>query len=205
MAATTADESTPPDRNAPSGTSAISRARVASTMRSRRWRRASSYDSVVFVRQSARQYVSMRGSDPAVHVSVDAGGRRRMPLKMVRVPGIASYARYRSIASGSTSRGQFGSDEQRFDLGGEVEPARILKPVERLLARAIAREEQLARVARPTTAIANMPRRCGIARRAAVLDQVDEHLGVAARAEAMAARLEIGPQLAEVVDLAVER
>src|SRR5262245_7343310 len=82
IAETTIEESTPPERNAPSVTSEISRALVASKISSRRCTFASSYDSDVFCCQSARQYVSMTGAPlPAVQVNVDAGGRRCTPVK----------------------------------------------------------------------------------------------------------------------------
>src|SRR5438552_14050604 len=47
------------------------------------------------------------------------------------------------------------------------------------------------------------PAQAGCERLAVLLVQVEQHLGVAARAESMAGPLELAPQLAVVVDLAV--
>ena len=65
MSATTALESTPPLRKAPSGTSAIIRQAVAFCMSSKSSASASSAQPPAPTEKSTSQYSSMRGSPPA--------------------------------------------------------------------------------------------------------------------------------------------
>ena len=93
--------------------------------------------------------------------------------------------------------------EQRLDLRPEYEMPPVAIVEQRLLARAIAREHE------PAGAV--VPQRDGkhaVDRldegRAALLVQVDENFGVGLGPETMALPFELGAELAEVVDLAVE-
>ena len=94
--------------------------------------------------------------------------------------------------------------EQRLDLGGEVDAVRVLVQEERLLAEAVAGEEEP--VAR------RVPDREGehaaqVAHDlvAPMLVAAQQHLGVGVEREAVAAGVELLTQLAEIVDLAIER
>ncbi len=97
-----------------------------------------------------------------------------------------------------------GMPGQRLELRGEGEGATPLRPVERLLAEAIARQEEAAR--------AEIVEREGPHAvepvhqpRPPLAPAVEQHLGVrVARAEGVATRLEVGAQRGRVVDLAVE-
>src|SRR5262249_38046751 len=93
--------------------------------------------------------------------------------------------------------------EQRLDLRSEVHAPADYSVVQRLDADAIARQQQGSRPLVPDrqTEHAAEPRD-GI--RSPLLIGVDDRFRVGGRVEAMSGRLELAPQLAEVVDLAVE-
>ena len=85
IVATTALESTPPERNAPSGTSEIMRRRIDSS--SRRFSSSQASGSVIGLSSVKRtsQYSTGSGSGwPRLTVSRCAGGSLRVPVKMVR-------------------------------------------------------------------------------------------------------------------------
>ena len=91
---------------------------------------------------------------------------------------------------------------QRAQLGGELEPVRVRAVVERLDPVAVAREHEATsrRVPeRDREHPAQAPREGG----PFLLVEVDEHLGVAVRGEAVAGALELRAQLGVVVELAV--
>ena len=94
--------------------------------------------------------------------------------------------------------------EQRLELRAEEQRVAELGVVERLLPEPVAREERARCRGSSQSANANMPFSRSTQRGAALLVEVDDHLGVGVRREAVAARLELRAQLAEVVDLAVE-
>jgi len=85
MACTTALESTPPDRKAPSGTSAIMRRRTLSLRRSVSSAQASASEIGLSSVKRTSQYSRGAGTGwPRRTVSVCAGGSFSAPLKMVR-------------------------------------------------------------------------------------------------------------------------
>src|SRR5439155_26589361 len=99
--------------------------------------------------------------------------------------------------------GEVRKREQRLDLGREQEVARRRGVVERLDSEPVARAEQAAQPAIPDgerehalnafeTALAPPSVR------------LEQHLGIGARAEPAARPLQLAPQLAMVVDLAIE-
>ena len=96
-----------------------------------------------------------------------------------------------------------GVPEEGLRLGREGEEAAPLPIVEGLLAQAVAREEQ-----GPPRAVPEGEREHAAqaldARLAERGVRLEDHLGVALRPESPTARLELRPELAEVVDLAVE-
>ena len=109
----------------------------------------------------------------------------------VRHPALADLPRHRRVG------------HDRLDLGGKDEPRAVVIVIERLLADPVARDKQ-ARARR-------VPDRDGKhaveplqAVRAPFLIGVQNDLGVAARAEDMPFRLQLRPEIAEVVQLAVE-
>ena len=126
--------------------------------------------------------------DPRVHRL-----RRRHVLK--RKVGVERF--------GAPAARHVGILEQRFDLGAEGDARGGRAVIERLDAEPIADEEQ--------PALRLVPQREGehaaeaIDRAVApLLVRVHDHLGVRVRAEPVAVRLELGADLGEVVDLAVE-
>jgi hypothetical protein len=96
-----------------------------------------------------------------------------------------------------------GEVEQRLLLGGEREAAFPLGDVERLDSERIAGQQQ-----RPPAEVEHGEREHSDQPRQRVhaeeCERLEQHLGVALRAERDAARLEIGAELAVVVDLAIE-
>src|SRR5439155_9136417 len=95
------------------------------------------------------------------------------------------------------------AEQERFELGGEEQPAIGQKAViERLLAEAVAGEEQ-----RLAPGIPQSKGKLSIepieTRRPPFLPGVDDHLGIAARSEHMAEDHEFGHQRLEIVDLAI--
>ncbi len=102
------------------------------------------------------------------------------------------------------SRGQRGVRGERFQLRAEDQRA-VGEPgvVERLHAEAVAREEERLAVAVPESEGEHAAEAFHAAL-APCLPRVDDHLGVALRPENVSERHELGDQLLEVVDLAVE-
>ena len=97
---------------------------------------------------------------------------------------------------------EVGQRPQRLQLGGEREVGPVAV-VERLDPEAVAREHEPAPLRVPHRDREHAPQPLGEAR-PVLLVEVDEHLGVGVRrAEAVAGRLELRPQLGVVVDLAV--
>jgi hypothetical protein len=97
-----------------------------------------------------------------------------------------------------------GQRQQRLDLGSEVQVLALLQQEERLLAEAVAREEEHAAARVPDGEGEHAAQALHHAL-APVLPGAQQHLGVRGRREGVARSLELGAQLAEVVDLAVER
>jgi hypothetical protein len=127
-----------------------------------------------------------------------------MPLKSVRGPGHVAVrevvAHRLQVDLGPDAR----HPEERLHLRGEEHRAAALAKIQRLLAEAVAREQQ--------PLLARVPHREGeLAAQvvhhfeAPVLVGAQQHLGVGIEREAVTALRELGAQLAEVVDLAVER
>src|SRR6185437_4138525 len=142
---------------------------------------------------------------PAPRAPRRAGSRRELADAMqqrLRPRHVAEreVIPYRRLVHGRARRGEL---EQRLDLGGEVERLAVLAQEERLLAETVARDEELR--------LAGIPDRKGEhaaqALHAALAPLgvgVQQHLGVAVARECVALLLELGAQLAEIVDLAVE-
>ena len=91
---------------------------------------------------------------------------------------------------------------QRAQLGGELEPVAVGPVVERLDPVAVAREHEPP-AGRVPERDREHPAQAPEEGRALLLVQVDEHLGVAVRAEGVAGALELAAQLWVVVELAV--
>ena len=98
--------------------------------------------------------------------------------------------------------GAAGMREQRLELGAEQQRVSEVGVVERLLAESVTSEQQA-----PVLLVPECEREHAVepldTARSVILVQVDDHLGVGVRCEAMAALHEIRAQLAVVVDLAV--
>ena len=92
--------------------------------------------------------------------------------------------------------------QDRLQLGREDEASAVTVEVERLLSKAIAREEQRARVSVPQRQREHA-RELGQRRRAVELEQPQDDFGVGARTKRVPQVLQLGAQLAKVVDLAV--
>ena len=97
-----------------------------------------------------------------------------------------------------------GVDEHPFDLAGEHERVPGGPVVERLLAEPIARQDQAFSAGIPHREREHALEPAGQLFRRAFLGQVGDHLRVASGCESVATALETAPELAEVVDLAVE-
>src|SRR6185437_14938063 len=94
--------------------------------------------------------------------------------------------------------------EERLDLGSEIEAARMLAKEERLLPEPVAREEKLRARGIPDREGEHPTQPLDDALAPlAICAQKD--LGVAVARERVPRRLELGAQLPEVVDLAIER
>ena len=137
-------------------------------------------------------------------------GRHQRVSRRQSADSAVERPRRRNVAVGQEERQRRGVAlvrdlrvrQERLRLRGEGEEPRPVVVEERLLARAVAREQQ--------AALARVPQREGehaVELRdgsiALLLVEVQDHLAVALALEAVAA-LEAAPQLAEVVDLAVE-
>ena len=95
-----------------------------------------------------------------------------------------------------------GHGQERLDLRREVERARRLEVVDRLLAGGVADEEALAPGVVPERDGEHAPERVREGR-AVLLVEVRDQLGVGRRAEVVALRQELRPELGQVVELAV--
>jgi hypothetical protein len=99
--------------------------------------------------------------------------------------------------------GDVGMEPQRLPLAREDELRAVVPVPERLLADPVAREQQ-----RPLLAVPRGDREHAVEARervrAPLLDRVHGHLGVAVRPELVVQALQLAPELAKVVDLAVQ-
>jgi hypothetical protein len=96
-----------------------------------------------------------------------------------------------------------GRAQQRLHLRSEIEASVRLRIKQRLDAHPVAREQQRARPRVPDGQ-AEHPAQARDSRRSPLFIGVDDDLGVRGGPEAMPVTLELGAQLAKVVDLAVE-
>ena len=151
IAATTALESMPPERNAPSGTSLTRRRRT---------------DSLTSASSCSRYSSSRAGSPSPVKVQIPvAADRHTSALRDEQMPrrqlpdrrdtssaGTGTYCsvRYASSASALQSRGTSGSSRSDLISEPNVTPDACRAVVERLDAEAVADEQQPALAARPT-------------------------------------------------------
>ena len=141
-----------------------------------------SSDAVELAASSRAASSARRARRPSCQTSVCAGGSLRIAAERAqRVPGRTGRRGSASIASRSTSRAIVGSSSSARHLRGEPERAAALGVEERLLADAVAREQQLRGGARPRARTRTCPRRCRTQSRAVLLVEVDDHLGVAVR------------------------
>ena len=202
MAATTAAESTPPDRNAPYGTSDIIWRCTASSNRSVRASASSSSAAPSKGSPGGSRKLSTCGSPPsAAATSSDAGGS---------LDAGEQRAGCRHEAAGQVVVERHGIEcglhetggDQGPDLRGEGEPAAVAPPVEGLDPEVVSCSHEPPR--------ARVPEREGedaveLAhdRGPVLLVAVDHDLAVRPRGEAVPAPLEARPQLPMVVDLAV--
>ena len=208
--ATTSDESRPPESSTPDGTSATMRRRTAT-------RSASSTAS----RQSRARHPCVLGPAHVLGPPVDVvartvpsgrdrcarwpGGSLRTPVEDRarrgddRVERHVVVQRDRSIEV-STPPPSSSAGSAR----GEPQPARGLGEVERLDAQPVAAQGQHAGVAARATAKANMPWKRSTHAGPQLVEGLEQHLGVGRGEEAVAGALQLGAQLAVVVDAAVE-
>ncbi len=203
MAATTAAESTPPERNAPSGTSEIIRRRVAARI----WSRTSSCSSAS---EPKLQLAAVRELPVALHAGLraledeGAGGGQLAHVPVCRVragdPVEREVAVERLVVELPRDLGIL---DQRGQLGRERQHALALAVHQRLLSQTVARQHEPA-TARVPHRQREHPVQVLDEPGAVLLVEVDDHLGVAAGGEPVTGRLEPLTQLEVVVDLAVE-
>ncbi len=202
----------PPERNAPSGTSAIMRRRTASA---RAASRASAASSSVPVNGSARPggdgvfeapEGARRGLDAAAaapdgeHVAganlldalIDRARRRHVAHPQVVGEGVA-------VDLGA--EGRVGGEGAQFRA--EEEDAALRAAVERLDAEAVAREVERARLAVPERECEHPDEAFEAGLEPPRLEGSEHDLGVRVPAKAVAARFERAREVGEVVDLAV--
>ena len=197
--AASSEESTPPERKTPTGTSLTRWARTES----RRRARSSSTSAPAGSRAQVLAAGGLRTSEAlASYLSL---------LPDEQVPGrqLARSLEDR-VGRGHEVEGEVGLERVQVDLAarqgaelrGEAKLAVFVPVVERLDAEAVARQDQ--------PPLAPVPDRHGEHAAQArgevesvLLVEVDDHLGVAVAREAVPLRLELGAQLAVVVDLAV--
>ncbi len=98
---------------------------------------------------------------------------------------------------------EVGQRPKRLQFAGEQQPSAVVGPVQRLLAQAIASERERAAGGVPRSEREHAVRLEQRALDAPRIDRFDQGLGVAVPAEANAMRLELSPDGAVVVDLAV--
>jgi hypothetical protein len=163
ITAVIAAESMPPERNMPSGTSAIRRIARPPRSAPRTPRRASRIRADR--RASPRRTgPSTRDGDPPVLPAQRVpGGEARTPANSVSSPTARGWRGSRG-GGDIQRRAHLARRQERLDLRGEVQrPVLEVRVVERLDAEAVAREEQLALRAIPD-AMANIPRSCAAER-----------------------------------------
>ena len=187
MVATTALESTPPERNAPSGTSEIMRSRTDSSRR--RFSSSQASSSVIGLASVKRtsQYSTGSGTGwPRLTVSVCAG---RQLLRAGEDRARLGHVAEREVLldrAGIDLAAEPGMHQQRLELGAEEQRAvGQHRVVQRLHAQPVARHEQ--RLAVPV--VEREGEHAAEAVDAALaprLPGVDDHLGVAAGVEHVA-------------------
>ena len=207
ISATLVEESRPPERKTPNGTSDIMRLRTDSRSR---WRTSATISGSLIAATSSETAAGGIGShhvrrcvwpcavtvihSPAPSFEMPAEHRARRRREPERQVGgerlLVEVARRRRML------------EDRLDLGAEEHALRQQRVVQRLDAEPIAGEEELA-PARVPDREGEHPVQALDARGALLLVEVDDRLGVGRGPEAVPARLEPGAQLAVVVDLAV--
>ena len=207
--ATTALESTPPDRNAPSGTSEIMRSFTDSFSRATSSSQASAspIDACAPLLFSKRTSQYSRGAGigwPRRIASVCAGGSLYTSLE--HGPRLGHVAEREVLLDrlGLDDADQVRMREQRLQLGAEQQhPVGQDREVHRLDAESVAREEQRLAIAIPQREREHAAK-ARDARLAPFLPRVHDDLGVAARAERMPAGGQLDDEFLIVVDLAVE-
>ena len=157
--ATTSDESTPPDRNAPSGTSLRSR---RCTDDSRVARNCSTGLLLAPSSPRIRVRVPVRDEPPAA-ISIDRQVARRQladAAKDGRGWGTYWYVRYWSSGGRIDLPRRAGNLQQTLQFAGEQQPLRLEAIDKRLLAQPIAGQHETAARRASQMAIANMPFKC---------------------------------------------
>ena len=171
-------------------------------------------------RRLAQREVDVRGAvDPRDRRSPVALDHRLAPrLEAEHVPGRqAAHPVEEGARGGYVAEVQVGGDrlgieasrhrgigEQRLDLAPEHEPAARAPVVERLLSHPVAAEDEPRPALVPDGEGEHAVEAAGELGGWKVLGQVRDDLGIAARTELVPAPQELLPELAEVVDLAVE-
>ena len=179
------------------------------------WRNRRSSSSWYSCRSAGRPAVPRIGS-PSTRCAAVPGGSQQVrasrngppaaactPSSRVRSVKMFWKVKYSSSASRSSHLAEARDGQDGLLLRGKCEPAGLLRVVQRLDAVAVARQEQLPLPAIPERegehAVEALERTgCPTGR-----ERVEHHLGVRLRPETVARRFQLGPQLAEVVDLAV--
>ena len=196
ISATLADESTPPERKTPTGTSLIIRRSIERSSRCRT-SAAQSIDIAVVVG-------AMRPADPRSVCGACGPPRlhehRRARGPACRHPRTASAAAARPRTSGSAParprstswRGTSGSSALISEANANVRPSS--NQYSGLIPSRSRATSSRRSCARPRCANANMPTRRSHHRRAVLLVQVDQHLGVAAASGRRGPALEVAAQ-----------
>ena len=197
---TIADESSPPLRHVPTGTSLTRRRLVASVKSSAN--RSSAPAPLAFATGSSYQHTSA-AAPPGVTRSRWPGGSERTPRKNVSAVLVDEAVREVVVDDVVVGRRLDRAErEQRLDLRRERERAARLGIDERLDPVAVAAADEEAALRVPQSERPHAVEAVE-ALLAPLLVRVHDDLGVGVRVEPVPARLELAPQLDEVVDLAV--
>ena len=189
------------------GTSLISRRSTAARQQARATRSTQSSSGSAARRASKRELpvALARDAGRPARRATWPGGSLWMPAKIVRGAGTYSKVEVvRRAASRSISRRHAPVLEQRLELGGEHEPARRVDVVQRLLAEAIARQQQT-----PAPRVPEREREHAVEALDAIAARAPRRGGRSPRCRVWCgsdgpSRSSGAAQLAEVVDLAVE-
>ena len=198
------DESMPPDRQVPAGTSATRR---RSTDRSKRARNSAG-SAGASVESVGVQYVCSCTPSASTTAHV-AAASARIPANAVCGLWSCNPCKQVVVEPLPVGRGlELGIGEHGLGLGREQHASRPrARVVERLDAVVVAGEHQAGLVAGVVAQVEDGERPHAVEAGEAVGPplqvRVQHHLGVARGVEGVAERFELGPQLAEVVDLAV--